>query len=207
MSPPGNRVFETRLSIRKNQAIDASFPSIDRNCDSRVISLIFIVSSLEISTWHLFIYLLFVSIWNLRFIPSTFRDAAAGKSGIRNAPRKNQVIDASFPSIDRNHDFSAELFPLSLSSHRNIHVAFIYLFIYLLFVSIWNLRLIPSTFSAAGNRVFETQLSIRKNQTIDASFPSIDRNLEWFSSYFLYIYRLITRKLHSKYSRSIYLFI
>ena len=58
---------------------------------------------IEISTWHLFIYL-FIIRFNLKFEinPVNVSRRRRKKSGIGNAPRKNQVIDASFPSIDRN---------------------------------------------------------------------------------------------------------
>ena len=115
---------------------------------SRVISLIFIVSSLEISTWHLFIYLLFVSIWNLRLIPSTFRDAAARNRVLETHPGKIKwSMLRSLRSIEISSDSRVISFIFIVSSLenciRNIHVAFIYLFSYYSFqFKIWDLHVL-----------------------------------------------------------------
>ena len=107
-----------------------------------------ITRNIHVAFIYLFIYL-FIIRFNLKFEinPVNVSRRRRKKSGIGNAPRKNQVIDASFPSIDRNCDSRVISFIFIVSSLenciRNIHVAFIYLFSYYSFqFKIWDLHVL-----------------------------------------------------------------
>ena len=185
-----------------------SLRSIEISSDSRLISLIFIVSSLEISTWHLFICLfiyLFIIRFNLKFEIYPVNVSRCRRREIGYWKRtQEKSSDRCFVPFDRSKSWLLRgtislIFIVSSKYPRGI-----YLFIYL-FIIRFNLK-----FEINPVNVFRRGKSGIRNAAFDQEksddrcFVPFDRSK---SRVILELFPLSLSSHRSKYPRGIYLFI